>query len=137
MQQKLVTLFAILTLGIAPLTAGEYTLEYQGYPYHRTRCALPTFAEGTTVTITSFRPQQAGYWFDGWSYNGHLYTAGEKLTMPAENVVLVPHFYEVGEGIEDVRKNEVQPKKVLLDGQLYLIFDGRMYDVQGKKICDL
>lgn len=39
-------------------------------------------------------------------------------------------------GIRDIPSDQVQSTKVLRDGQLYIMYDGQMYDVQGKKIED-
>ena len=39
-----------------------------------------------------------------------------------------------GMGIEYVRRTNVQCTKVLRDGQIYLMYEGRMYDVQGREI---
>ena len=38
------------------------------------------------------------------------------------------------EGIEDVPSDQVQSTKLLRNGQLYLMYKGTMYDVQGRKI---
>ena len=37
-------------------------------------------------------------------------------------------------GIDDVQGDKVQCTKVLRNGQIYLIYEGRMYDVQGNRI---
>ena len=36
------------------------------------------------------------------------------------------------QGIEDVRRSDVPCTKILRDGQIYLMYGGRMYDVQGR-----
>ena len=38
------------------------------------------------------------------------------------------------EGLEDVQRDNVQCTKLLIDGQLYILYNGRMYDVQGRVI---
>ena len=37
------------------------------------------------------------------------------------------------ESIEDVRRTDIQCTKVLRNGQLYIMYKGRMYDVQGRR----
>ena len=37
-------------------------------------------------------------------------------------------------GLEDVPSDKVQCTKVLRDGQLYIMYDGQMYDVQGQRV---
>ena len=56
-----------------------------------------------------------------------------------------PVYYEVGMfrtsedpmGMEEVRKNEVRCTKVTRDGQVYLLFHGRTYDVRGREIKNI
>jgi len=38
------------------------------------------------------------------------------------------------QGIDQVQSNNVQSTKVLKDGQLYLMYEGRMYDVRGMRV---
>lgn len=38
------------------------------------------------------------------------------------------------EGIENIHRTEVRCTKVIRDGQLYLIYEGKMYDVRGQRI---
>ena len=37
-------------------------------------------------------------------------------------------------GIDDVQRDDAQCTKVLRDGQIYLIYEGRMYDIQGNHL---
>ena len=39
---------------------------------------------------------------------------------------------DVPEGIEDVQRDKVQSTKVLQNGQLYIMYEGKMYDVMGR-----
>ncbi len=38
------------------------------------------------------------------------------------------------EGIKNVQRDKVQGTKILRDGHLYLLYDGKMYDVQGRLV---
>ncbi|MBQ7996786.1 MAG: hypothetical protein IJ249_03875 [Paludibacteraceae bacterium] len=63
------------------------------------------------------------------------------MTQPANTYVAASGseytiYVETGEGIEDVQRDHVQGTKVLKDGQLYLMYKGTMYDVQGRRIDD-
>ena len=63
------------------------------------------------------------------------------MTQPANTYVAAQGseytiYVETGEGIEDVQRDHVQGTKVLKDGQLYLMYKGTMYDVQGRRIDD-
>ena len=43
------------------------------------------------------------------------------------------YFAEGGQGTEDVQSDKVPCTKVIKDGQLYLMYNGTMYDVQGRR----
>ena len=63
------------------------------------------------------------------------------MTQPANTYVAAQGseytiYVEVGEGVENVQGKDVQGTKVLKDGQLYLMYQGAMYDVQGRRIGD-
>ena len=41
---------------------------------------------------------------------------------------------ESTEGLMEVLRDQVPSKKVMMNGQIYLIYEGRMYDVRGKRV---
>ena len=41
---------------------------------------------------------------------------------------------ESTEGLMEVLRNQVPSKKVMMNGHIYLIYEGRMYDVRGKRV---
>ena len=44
-------------------------------------------------------------------------------------------YYKAGaEGIDEVPSDQVPSTKVIRDGQLYLMYEGRMYDVRGRRV---
>jgi len=63
---------------------------------------------------------------------------GESSKIIARRPVLRINYQAEGEntatGVEDVQSDNVQCTKVLQNGQIYLIYEGQMYDVQGKRI---
>jgi len=63
---------------------------------------------------------------------------GESSKIIARRPVLRINYQAEGEntatGVEDVQSDNVQCTKVLRNGQIYLIYEGQMYDVQGKRI---
>ena len=128
-----ISLIGFLLAAVMALSAEEYSLTYQGFPYMKTACENPTYAAGTIVKLSKGRPQIPGKWFDGWEYKGVVYDPGDSFVMPAEDVVLVPKLQDVGEGI---RQPETAPKarKILRDGQLLIVRDGVEYNVIGERV---
>ncbi len=67
--------------------------------------------------------------------SGNHYTLSGSLLCENEyTYIFNPYEFQFGEpmGVEEVQRDKVQSTKVLRDGQLYLMYEGRMYDVQGK-----
>jgi len=58
--------------------------------------ALPSsnYVQGATVTVSITVPSRSGYTFNGWFYNGNVYTGGQTFTMPANNVELIVQWTE-------------------------------------------
>jgi hypothetical protein len=47
---------------------------------------------GDTVTVLSDEPVKTGYAFAGWDYDGDVYVAGDKMTMPAADATFIANF---------------------------------------------
>lgn len=53
---------------------------------------------------------------------------------PGRRVRAVPLHQENATGIGEVQSDKVQGTKVLIDGQLYILYNGAMYNVQGARV---
>ena len=136
MKTKRIILFCLLAiLSTTVGAAHRWTLTYQGFPYKRTSCALPTYKVGETINLTTWQPiDEEGHKVVAWRYDGDTYNPGEEFTMPDEDVELVPVWdYE---GIEGVQNTEYRIQKILRDGRLIIVRDGEEYDVLGLVIGD-
>lgn len=91
------------------------------------------YAEGTELTITAVAAE--GYefleWSDGTTANPYTLTVQD-----GKNISLTALFYEKGSatGIEDVQPDDVQCTKVLVDGVLYIVREGKIYNAQGANV---
>ena len=91
------------------------------------------YEEGSVLTITA-EPAE-GYefleWSDGTTANPYTLTVQD-----GKNISLTALFYEKGSatGIEDVQRDDVQCTKVLVDGVLYILRDGKIYNAQGANV---
>lgn len=70
-------------------------------------------------------PTREGYKFVGWS---------KPITNITADLTVIAQYEKSGTGLEDVQGNDLQCTKVLRDGVLYLMYNGTMYDVQGRRI---
>ena len=61
-------------------------------------------------------------------------TTGAPAGMPAHKVRSMPLQANVATGMENIQPSEVRSQKILRDGQLYLLYEGRMYNVQGQSV---
>ena len=114
-------------------SAKQVKLTYEGFPYKKTTCADPLYDAGSVITLPSAVPSKDGKILKGWTYTGAFYEPGASFTMPETDVTLEP-VWQDGSGIESVQKSDVSIQKVIVNGVLYLIYDGQMYDVHGVKV---
>jgi hypothetical protein len=57
-----------------------------------------------------------------------------EITETGGNIQLKLNGGDQSTGLESIQNSDVRSQKILRDGQLYLMYEGKMYDVQGKKI---
>ena len=64
--------------------------------------------------------------------------AGHEITnitrSSSNGIIRFSYRGEAPEGIEDVQRSDVRGTKVLRNGQLYILYEGQMYDVQGRRV---
>ena len=134
-------------LAMTALAEIGYTVSYQGFPYMRTNCELPTYKPGDIIKLPAIPPQSANYsgkpaqkpadqaqsllWFNGWRYDGVLYEPEALFTMPAADVVFIPDYAPLG--LKQTH-NANKAQKKLQDGQLIIVRDGAQYNVLGIRI---
>jgi hypothetical protein len=107
-------------------------LSYQGFPYKRTGCQYPSYHVGAVVTLSRKQPQNAeGKVVIAWMYNDQMYQPGGQFTMPATDVELVPKWGDPEEGIEAVKSEDPKAQKMLRDGRLIIVRDGKAYNIMG------
>ena len=75
-------------------------------------------------------PGGAKYWY---GFDNHEI---EQIAIQTGGAVTFS-YRGAAQGIEDVQSDQVQSTKIIKDGQLYLMYKGTMYNVQGLKISDL
>lgn len=110
-----------------------YTFIYEGFAGNTTRClGGKNCQEGEVITLSTGTPTKGGHTFAGWLYDGKIYQAGDPFTMPAADVALVPQWKETPtESGIDTPTIRTTATKVLRDGYLYIIVDGKTYDTIG------
>ena len=113
--------------------AKQVKLTYQGFPYKKTTCADPLYEAGSVITLPSTVPSKDGKILKGWTYTGAFYEPGASFTLPETDVVLEP-VWQDGSGIESVQESDVRIQKVIRDGQLLILRDGKAYNVLGAMI---
>ncbi|MBQ7258970.1 MAG: InlB B-repeat-containing protein, partial [Paludibacteraceae bacterium] len=89
------------------------------------------YAEGTELTITA-QPAE-GYefvqWSDGHETNPYLLTVED-----GKNINITAMFCEKGQGIENIQVEGDQPQKIMMDGILYIVREGKIYNAQGANV---
>ena len=124
----------IALMAAMTLSAAEWTLTYQGYPYKRTACDGPFYEAGTKITLSSGVPVSTdGKVFAGWTYGKKTYQPGATFVMPNNDVELVPSW-KSDEAIEEVQAPSFNAHKILRNGQLIILRDGIEYDLMGRPL---
>ena len=108
------------------------TIEFEGFPYRRTSCELPTYKAGSEFVIPSAVPEIEGKSLKAWKYGETEYAPGATFVVPEENVVFVP-VWEGGQAVENTSVR-THATKTLRDGQLVIVRDGKEYNVIGTRI---
>jgi len=89
------------------------------------------YAEGTELTITA-EPAE-GYefveWSDGETANPYLLTVEN-----GKNINITAMFCGKGQGIENIQVEGDQPQKIMMDGILYIVRDGKIYNALGAEV---
>lgn len=118
------------------ITGPKVTIAFEGFPYARTRCDVPTYKAGSTYTLPTFVPEKDGKKLSAWQFAGEEYEPGAEFTVPETDVLFVP-VWEGGQGIVvtgDGLRVTGEWKKVIRDGQMVIIRDGIMYNVLGERL---
>ena len=71
--------------------------------------------------------------FATMGYPGELEEGGNEL-IPTPPVIPNDPESHIPTGVDNEPSDQVPNTKVILNGQIYLMYEGRMYDVQGKRI---
>ena len=135
MTRVIITTFCLLLMSVAGMAEEKYSLTYEGYPYKKTMCEEPTYAEGAKLTLSAGKPKEEGKVFLYWSFDGRQYQPAQKFTMPGKDVVLVAVWGD-DEAVENVQHSDAGIQKILHNGQLMIVRDGKMYTVTGVEITN-
>ena len=92
------------------------------------------YAEGTELTITAEAAEgyEFAYWSNGERSNPYLLTVED-----GKNINITAIFVEEGvdpwEGVEEVlnQQSKINNQKLIMDGQLFILRNGRIYDAHG------
>lgn len=89
------------------------------------------YAEGTELTITAVPAE--GYEFVQWS-DGHAANPYYLTVEDGKNINITAMFCEKGQGIENIQVEGDQPQKIMMDGILYIVREGKIYNAQGANV---
>ena len=116
-----------LTVEIEP--AGCGTVLFDGKTI---KTNTKTVNEGEIITLKAV-PEE-GYEFSYFLDNKKKITDVEyEVSMTADKTITV-YFEEIQESIDQIVNGKCLNGKYLIDGHLYILYEGRMYDVRGARV---
>jgi surface protein len=100
-----------------------YTVTF--YDWNGDLLFTETVEEGNDAKGPDTDPEREGYKFVGWS---------KPITNITSDLVVIAQYEKSGTGVPEVQGDNVQSRKVLREGVLYIMYKRAMYDVRGKRI---
>jgi hypothetical protein len=131
--KKILLIATIIWAANAAMAQPTYELTYKGFPYAKTTCDNPRYEEGATIKLSLGKPTNTEKTFLYWKYNGVNYMPGAAFIMPATDVELIP-VYEGDMSATEQIEIHSSANKVIRNGQLLIIYNGKTYNTTGQQI---
>lgn len=133
MRRKIVYTLLLIILAVAAKAQQKYELTYQGFPYAKTICAIPSYVAGQEIQLSLGKPTNTEKTFLYWQYNGANYMPGATFIMPAQDVELIPVYEGDATATEQIEIH-TSANKMIRNGQLLIIHNGKTYNTTGQQI---
>lgn len=132
--RRMTLIFGLLVAVTLTIMADVYPLSYEGFPYKKTMCGLPTYTAGVPVMIPLGVPEKDGKKLAGWRYDGQTYKPGDTFIMPEAEVVFVPVWEGDETAAKPVRSLRADVRKLVRDGQMLIVRDNQVFNVLGERL---
>ncbi len=106
----------------------QFTISATCDPQQGTVTGAGTYDYGTQVTLTAIanKGYEFAQWSNGVTDNSYLLTATEDLTLEAQFISTT--------AVENVPTDGTTPQKILRDGQVYILRNGKTYTTTGVEV---
>ncbi len=115
-----------LTVEISPKNAGSVLFDGK-----QVKGNTLNVDDGTTVTLTA-QPAD-GYEFDYYVLNKKEFTA-PKLNVTVDKDITVQLYFKLKEAIDEIVNRQSANRKLIIDGQLYILRNGHTYSTMGARV---
>ena len=133
MRRKIVYTLLLIILAVAAKAQQKYELTYQGFPYAKTTCSIPSYVAGQEIQLSLGKPTNTEKSFLYWQYNGANYMPGATFIMPAQDVELIPVYEGDATATEQIEIH-TSANKMIRNGQLLIIHNGKICNTTGQQI---
>ena len=120
-------IYYTLTVEIVPEAGG--TVQFDG----ATLSGMKKKAEEGQTIVLSAKPAD-GYVFQYYEDGTDEIKTADYSVIMNKNKTVTARFKKEEQGLESIQPSAVSIQKVLRDGQLYLIYNGTTYNVQGQEV---
>ena len=114
-----------LTVTVSPAKSGTVKLNGETRDDNKL-----TVQEGKSITVTASAAE--GYKFKGWKdEDGELFETASEASVKMNRNKQITAVFEEAQGFESVKTEDVPAQKLLINGQLFILRDGKLYNAAG------
>ena len=85
--------------------------------------------EGKSATITAIAAE--GFKFKGWELNESIFETASETSILMNKSKDIVAVFEEAQGFENVKAEDAPVQKLLINGQLFILRDGKLYNAAG------
>ena len=114
-----------LTVNIKPAKSG--TVELNGEVRENNQLKV---TEGKSITAKAIPAQ--GYKFKGWeNSSGEIFDTDSEISIKMKSSREITAVFEEAQGFENIEVEGAPARKMIIDGQLFILRDGKLYNAAG------
>ena len=117
-----------LSVNIKPANGGKVELNGEVRENNQLKVT-----EGKSITAKAIPAQ--GYKFKGWeNANGEIFDTDSEISIKMKSSREITAVFEEAQGFENIEVEGAPAQKMIIDGQLFILRDGKLFNAQGARV---